>query len=70
MMYRDPLGQCLTNGNADKLRCKSQRKDNLDMASASLLLRISKPYRPDNQSSLNAPLGGPLNRMVKCPGRI
>ena len=52
--YRDPIGQCLTNCNADKLQCKSPRKDNRDIASANFLLRISKPYQPDNQSSLNA----------------
>jgi len=57
MTYRDLIGQCLANCNADKLFCKSLRKDNRDIASASFLLRISKPYRPDNWSSLNAPLG-------------
>ena len=59
MTYRDPIAQCLTNCNADKLRCKSPWKDNRDIASASFLLRISKPYQPDNRSSLNAPLGKP-----------
>jgi len=47
---RDPIGQCLTNRNADKLRCKSPWKDNRDIASASFLLRISKLYQPDNRS--------------------
>jgi len=42
--------------NVDKLRCKSPRKDNQDIASVSFLLRISKPPRSDNRSSLNAPL--------------
>jgi len=55
MTYCDPIGQCLINCNADKLQCKSPRKDNRDSASASFLLRINKPYRPNNRSSLNAP---------------
>ena len=54
--YRDPIGQCLTTCNADKLQCKSPRKDNRDIVSASFLPRINKPYRPDDRSSLNAPL--------------
>ena len=35
---------------------KARGKKIRDIASASFLLRISKPYRPDNRSSLNAPL--------------